>query len=283
MVSENHQKRDAYREKLSEFLKSCRARVTPADLGLPDKRRRRTPGLRREDVASLAGVSVSWYTWLEQGRDIQVSAKVLERISATLRMSEHEREYLYALAQRRPPPPVPRAEATVSATLQNMLNALPFPGLVTNERWDVLGWNDLNNQVFFDFSKVDPAERNLFRVLMLNSDFHQESDEYEVVVRNIVPRFRVDFSQTADVAGFEALINELLEICPTFREHWDSPNVTFKSEGVDDVRHPELGGMNYEYSVYIPEAHPTLRVWLFVPHDDETRKKFRALMRGVEN
>jgi transcriptional regulator with XRE-family HTH domain len=283
VVSQNHVKRDPYREKLSEFLKSCRARVTPADLGLPDKRRRRTPGLRREDVATLAGVSVSWYTWLEQGRDIQVSSKVLERISTTLRMTEHEREYLYALAQRRPPPPTSRQATEVSAMLQGVLDAVPFPALVTNERWDVLAWNEPNRRIFYDYSKLPVSERNIFRVLMLNDDFHLNPEEYEATVRNIVPKFRVDYSQATDVASFEALIDELLELCPTFREHWNSPNVTWSAEGIDDISHPELGGINYVFSSYVPEAHPSLRVWFFVPNNDETRQKFHTLMNGKGN
>src|SRR6188508_2377181 len=108
------------RRQLIDFLKGCRARLTPTQVGLPDTNRRRTPGLRREDVAALAGVSVTWYTWLEQGRDIQVSADVLERISTTLRMSADEREYLFALVQHRPAPPTQTGTETVSPSIKRM-------------------------------------------------------------------------------------------------------------------------------------------------------------------
>ena len=134
------------RRQLIDFLKGCRARLTPTQVGLPDTNRRRTPGLRREDVAALAGVSVTWYTWLEQGRDIQVSADVLERISSTLRMSPDEREYLFALVQHRPAPPTSARVEGVSPATTRMLDSLAVPAIVLTARWDVIGWNQTRAQ-----------------------------------------------------------------------------------------------------------------------------------------
>src|SRR5215467_10114599 len=118
---------DTQRRQLIDFLKGCRARLSPAQVGLPETGRRRTPGLRREDVAALAGVSVTWYTWLEQGREIRVSAEVLERIAATLCMSSTEREFLFALVQQRPAPPVAAPARLVSPSLARMLDAIAVP------------------------------------------------------------------------------------------------------------------------------------------------------------
>src|SRR5690606_19884451 len=129
---------------LSEFLKSCRGRVSPSDVGLPEADRRRTPGLRREDVAALAGVSVTWYTWLEQGRDIHVSAAVLERISATMQLSKDEREYLFALVQHRPAPPLAGHDADASSAVRRMIDTLAVPAIVITARWDVVAWNSLS-------------------------------------------------------------------------------------------------------------------------------------------
>src|SRR5512146_1634846 len=146
---------ETQRRQLIDFLKGCRARLTPAQVGLPDTNRRRTPGLRREDVAALAGVSVTWYTWLEQGRNIQVSADVLERISQTLRMSADEREYLFALVQHRPAPPIQQNKNEVSPTLVRMLDSLGVPAIVMTARWDVVAWNRLA-RVFRDYDKLSP-------------------------------------------------------------------------------------------------------------------------------
>ena len=140
------------------FSQGLSRALSPGEVGLPDTNRRRTPGLRREDVAALAGVSVTWYTWLEQGRNIQVSADVLERICATLRMSSDEREYLFALVQHRPAPPVRARHDAVSPTLARMLDALAVPAIVMTVRWDVIAWNKLACQVFRDYDKLPPEK-----------------------------------------------------------------------------------------------------------------------------
>ena len=134
---------DTQRRQLIDFLKGCRARLSPAQVGLPDTNRRRTPGLRREDVAALAGVSVTWYTWLEQGRKIQVSADVLARVCTTLRMTADEREYLFALVQHRPAPPVSTRTTEASPTLLRMIESLAVPVIVMTARWDVIAWNQI--------------------------------------------------------------------------------------------------------------------------------------------
>jgi transcriptional regulator with XRE-family HTH domain len=155
------------RRQLIDFLKGCRARLTPTQVGLPDTNRRRTPGLRREDVAALAGVSVTWYTWLEQGRDIQVSADVLERISTTLRMSPDEREYLFALVQHRPAPPTPARTEIVSPAIRRMLDALAVPAILLTARWDVIAWNSLI-KVIRDYGALPAERRNLLRILLVD-------------------------------------------------------------------------------------------------------------------
>jgi transcriptional regulator with XRE-family HTH domain len=268
---------DAHRRQLTEFLKSCRARISPGDLGLPDGGRRRTPGLRREDVAALAGVSVTWYTWLEQGRDIRVSAQVLEQISSTLKMSGEERDYLFSLVQHRPAPTVPGTGAQVSEALQRMIDALGVPAIAMTERWDVLAWNTLTARLFRDYNELAPADRNLFRILILNEEYRLEPAEFEAMARRIVPKFRVDFSQSADEEAFEALIGELTEASPKFRELWSCPELATKSEGINAVRHPELGGITFEHSSYVPEGSPRLRLVVFVPHDEESAVKLEAI------
>ncbi len=263
------------RRQLIGFLKGCRARLTPAQVGLPDTNRRRTPGLRREDVAALAGVSVTWYTWLEQGRDIQVSADVLERICTTLRMSTDEREYLFALVQHRPAPPIP-SRAEVSPTLRRMIDALAVPALVMTARWDVIAWNPLAAKVFRDYGELPAEQRNLLKILLVDDDAYQNDPAaYEVMARRVLSKFRVDYSQAPGDTAFEELIDDLSARCSIFRRLWNSGEVSGRSEAV--AYHPALGGVMMEHSSYVPEGSPMLRLVIFVPYDDSSAAKVAAI------
>jgi transcriptional regulator with XRE-family HTH domain len=271
---------DTQRRQLIDFLKGCRARLSPGQVGLPDTNRRRTPGLRREDVAALAGVSVTWYTWLEQGRSIQVSADVLERICSTLRMSADEREYLFALVQHRPAPPVPLRSEEVSPTITRMIGAMGLPAIVMTARWDVIAWNRLATAAFRDYDKLPPERRNLLRILLVDDEAYQgDPPAYEAMARRVLSKFRVDYSQVPGDPAFEELIAELSARCPIFRRLWGSPEVIGRSEAV--AFHP-FGGMTLEHSSYVPEGSPMLRVVIFVPHDDAGYQKIRALLAADE-
>ena len=267
---------ETQRRQLIDFLKGCRARLSPVDVGLPDTNRRRTPGLRREDVAALAGVSVTWYTWLEQGRNIQVSADVLERICATLRMSPDEREYLFALVQHRPAPLISSRADEVTPTLARMLDALAVPALIMTVRWDVMAWNRLATLAFRDYDNLPLEKRNLLRILLVDDKSYQDDPvAYEATARRILAKFRVDYSQAPNDAAFEELIAELEARCPIFRKLWNSPEVRTRSEAV--AYHPQLGGMTFEHSSYVPEGSPTLRLVIFVPYDEVSAAKVAAM------
>jgi transcriptional regulator with XRE-family HTH domain len=268
---------DTPRQQLSDFLKSCRARVSPGELGLPDGSRRRTPGLRREDVAAVAGVSVTWYTWLEQGRDIRVSARVLEKVSSALRLSGDERDFLFSLVQSRPAPPLPTEGVEVDQTLKRMIDSLGVPTIVLNERWDVLAWNALSSAAFRDYGKIAPEDRNLLRILLLRSNDTLTPEDYDAMAHRVIPKFRVDYSQSGDPESFNPLIEELSEACPTFKRLWSTPKIATKSVGMNRIRHPELGVMTFEHSSYVPEGSPTLRIMIFVPADDQTDTRLREL------
>lgn len=267
---------DSRKRQLSEFLKSCRARVLPSDVGLPEADRRRTPGLRREDVAALAGVSVTWYTWLEQGRDIQVSAAVLERIASTLQLSQDEREYLFALVQHRPAPPLSWREAEVTPALQHMLDSIAVPAVVMTARWDVVAWNTLSQRVFRDYSKIPAEQRNLLRILLVDEDVYtQDREIFDAMAQRVVAKFRIDYSPFTGDPDFEELIRELEQRSETFAKLWNSAEVIGRSEAV--VRHPQLGGVTLAHTSYVPEGNPGLRVVIYCPYDDESRAKVEAL------
>lgn len=249
-------------------------------MGLPDQGRRRTPGLRREDVAALAGVSVTWYTWLEQGRDIRVSADVLERICSTLNMSNDERDYLFALVQHRAPPHTTSAEEQVGAALERMLMTLNVPALVKTARWDVIAWNPLVTHVFRDYGELAPENRNLLRLLLVDDCSYQDnSDDYYKTARRVLSKFRVDYSQYSEDPAFEALIEGLNRDSEIFRTLWNSPEVMNRSEAI--AFHPQQGGMRFEHTSYVPEGSPTLRLVIFVPHDEATTKKVEAAAKKV--
>jgi len=264
------------RRQLIDFLKGCRARLTPTQVGLPDTNRRRTPGLRREDVAALAGVSVTWYTWLEQGRDIQVSADVLERISTTLRMSPDEREYLFALVQHRPAPLMPAGAEIVNPSIKRMLDALAVPAIVLTARWDVIAWNHIALKVVRDYSALAPDRRNLLRILLVEDDaYRQNSELYESTARRLLAKFRVDYSQAPGDPAFEDLIAELEVACPIFNRLWGLAEVVGTHEAI--VTHPRAG-LTFEHSSYVPEGSPKQRLIIFTPVNEASVAKVREVI-----
>ena len=267
------------RAQLSEFLKSCRARISPTTLGLPAAGRRRTPGLRREDVAALAGLSATWYTWLEQGRDVRASDRVLESLSRTLRLSTEERDYLFSLAQSRPAPLQPSRVEAVSPAVQRTLDALHVPALVITPRWDVVHWNRMVIKTFRDYSTMPPERRNLVRILLTSPEYQEDPVAYDAMARRVLSKLRVDYSQAGGDPGFEALIDELNEVCPAFHDLWLSPEIMGRSEGVHLLRHPQLGGITFEHTSYVVEGAPSLRVVIFAPHDADSAAKVIRLAR----
>jgi transcriptional regulator with XRE-family HTH domain len=249
-------------------------------VGLPDTNRRRTPGLRREDVAALAGVSVTWYTWLEQGRDIQVSADVLERISSTLRMSPDEREYLFALVQHRPAPPTAARTESVSPTLLRMLDMLALPAMILTRRWDVIAWNRLI-AIIRDYDALPPERRNLLRILLVEDEvYRKDAILYEATARRLLAKFRVDYSQAHGDPAFEELIAELTASCPIFTRLWGLADVVGTHDAV--VTHPRGHGVTFEHTSYVPEGSPNLRLIIFTPANQATAAKVREAIAQIE-
>lgn len=267
------------RAQLSEFLRSCRARLAPGEVGLSAGGRRRTPGLRREDVAALAGLSPTWYTWLEQGRDVRASERVLENLSRVLRLSPEERDYLFLLAQRRPAPILPPSEEVVPDTVKRTLDALNVPAEVITPRWDVVYWNAMVTRCFRDYGALPPDRRNLVRILMTSPEYQEDMEEYEQLARRITAKLRVDYSQAGVDPAFDALIKEVSEASPVFRQMWGSSEVRGRSEGLNRLRHPLLGGITFEHTSYVVEGAPSLRVVIFAPHDPESARKVAELAR----
>jgi transcriptional regulator with XRE-family HTH domain len=266
------------RAQLSEFLKSCRARREPASVGLAPAARRRSKGLRREDVAALAGLSATWYTWLEQGRNVHPSEQILERLSAALGLSSAERDYLFMLAQRRPPPLSPAHGETLRPAVQRMLAAINVPALVHTRRWDVVAWNDICTRCFPDFGARPPSERNLLRILLTEADFRRNPTEQEEIARHILPTVRLDYTQAGDDPVFDALLQELSAACPIFDRLWRSPEISHFREGVYTAVYPDIGPIAFEHTAYSVASSPHLRLLMFSPADEASAVRLSQLM-----
>jgi transcriptional regulator with XRE-family HTH domain len=255
----------------AEFLRRCRARIDPAELGLPRSRIRRTEGLRREDVASLSGVSACWYAWLEQGRDMRVSDDVLERLSLTLRLSEDERVYLFSLVQHRAPRVRQDSQEEAPEDVVRLINALSVPAIAMNLRWDVLAWNRLNSKIYRDYSAVPLEERNLLEILLANPVRHLNPKALESTARKLVARLRFDYSKHSDDPKFEALIRRLSNRSPLFRRMWRMPEFTLRPFGIHQFTHPKWGELAFEHTSCTPDGYPHIRMVICTPENDAAR------------
>jgi len=249
----------------SEFLRRCRSRLDPENVGLPGSARARGGGLRRQDVARLSGVSISWYTWLEQGRDIRVSDDVLDRVSQTLRLSEDERTYLFSLVQRRPPAMATSMLTECPQDVERMVQALPMPAVVMNLRCDVLAWNPVNSVIYRDYGAIAPEERNLLEILMIKPVHSMSPAQQEAMARRLIGRLRFDFSRCADDPKFEALLRRLMTLSPIFRKLWRTADFALRAYGPHAFTHARFGDLVFEHTSYVPDGYPTIRVVICTP------------------
>ena len=260
----------------AEFLRACRARIKPSDLGLPEPQRRRTEGLRREDVAALSGVSVAWYTWLEQGRQMRVSDEVLERICHTFRLTEDERVYLFSLVQQRPPRLQHDGPLGAPPEVVRMIEAAAIPAVILNLRWDPLAWNKLNSVLLRDYDALPTGQRNLLEILFTNVPA-ANSAEYEKMLARVLAKLRVDYSKSGKDPLFESLIRRMENLSPLFRRMWRAPEINVRSFGEYRIRHPEFGELAFENTAYVPDGHPAIRVVMLIPMDEPTRQAIETV------
>jgi len=251
------------RRELGAFLSSRRARLRPDEFGLP-KGPRRTPGLRREEVALLSGVSVSWYTWLEQGRDIQPSANALHRLSNILKLDRIESAHLFALSARTPPPATP--DENLSEGLRKLVEALnPTPAYIRNTRLDILAWNPAIADLFVDYGTLQPHERNTLRLLFLHQPYQTLIQEWEQMARGMIATFRAARAQATDKTPFDSLIKELSSLSTEFRLWWQDTDVRGFDEGCKRLRHPKMGHIEFTYIALAPTDRPDLSLVTYIP------------------
>jgi transcriptional regulator with XRE-family HTH domain len=263
---------------LTDFLRTRRAQVTPAQVGLEANGRRRTPGLRREEVAQLAGVGLSWYTWLEQGRDIHPSAHVLDAIARVLALDAAERAHLFHLARVELPLPEGDYPRQASPELRAIVAGLvPHPAFVTGPRADLLAWNRPAVAVFTDFGAMPPEGRNLLRWLFADPARDHTAATWEDTAKHTLARFRAQHARRPDDPSFAALIEELSAVSPEFRAWWPRHEVVAEQAGTKTIDGHALGTLRLHHLQSTPTSDPELRLTMYVPADAETRRILTSL------
>jgi len=268
------------RDELADFLRRRREALRPEELGLPALGRRRTPGLRREEVAQLAGVGVTWYTWLEQGRDVRASLDVLEAIARALRLTPAERTHLIVLGRGEPPPPQPAGCERPSPVLRRMLRSLePSPAFILGRRWDYLDWNRAACALFGDLDRIPRERRNHIWLNFTDPARRELIADWERYARHMVAKLRADTSQLVGDPQFEELIGALRSASPEFCRYWSRHEVAWRGEGVSELRHPKLGALRFDRAVFSPLEAPEQRLVLYTPHpQSDTAAKMRRLL-----
>jgi transcriptional regulator with XRE-family HTH domain len=265
---------------LGSYLKDRRAKLDPAAFGFPQERRR-TPGLRREEVAQRANISSTWYTWLEQGRGGAPSAHVLDRIARALMLTDVEREHLFLLGLGHAPEVRYRKDEGVTPRLQRVLDALELsPALVRTATWDVVAWNRAATVMLTDYGSVPPEQRNILRFIFLDPRVRAAQYDWESVARMVVSAFRVDAARAGAAAEVEPLVDELCRRSPEFKALWKDNDVRSHGEGTKHMRHPVIGALAFEYSAFAVDGRPDLNMVVYNPATPADAQKIRSLMGG---
>jgi hypothetical protein len=261
------------RTELGKFLKARRARLSPGDFGLPRGSRRRTPGLRREEAALLAGVGVTWYTWLEQGRQINASTQVLDAVARTLRLDRAEREHLYRLAEATPVR-TERVRTTVPDTLREIVHSLePLPAILVNSRFDILVSNNAHKELFRDWHAMPCIHKNALWCCITEPSARDKFPEYSQQVRYMVARLRSGYGRHVGDQDWEEDIRRLAALSREFTELWARHEVAEPEPRVLTYLHPEAGPLSLAISeLNVPDL-PEARITVYTPCDENTRAK----------
>jgi transcriptional regulator with XRE-family HTH domain len=260
---------DTRRKELGEFLQAMRQRCVPAAWGFPAGHRRRTQGLRREEVAQLASISPTWYTWIEQGRDVRVSAEVLDRLAQALRLSMAERSYLFEIADRRDPQGGGADDDTPPAVLLDLLADIEVPAYIMGRSWDLLGWNATAAELFAGWLDQPPSAAeplpNLLRFVFLNSAARQFVVDWEARARRLCAEFRADSRARLTEPAVLRLLDELNGQSAEFALYWKQHDVLERQGGERSFNHPQRGRVCYRQLTLRPEEQDHLKLVLLKP------------------
>jgi transcriptional regulator with XRE-family HTH domain len=266
----------ARRAELADFLRQRRAQVSPERFGIERNGRRRTPGLRREEVAQLAGVGLSWYTWLEQGRDIKPSAQVLDALARVLLLDAGERAHLFHLARVELPLPAADYLREAPQELRALVDALvPHPAYLLSPRTDVLAWNSAATAMLGTPPPGPDGPPNL--LWWLFTDTVDRGAQWDETGRATLARFRAEHARRIGDPGFDRLIEALSRESERFRTLWPEHEVMTGHLGTKVIDHPQLGTLRLYHLQSIPAEHPDLRLTQFAPADEATRDALAQL------
>lgn len=261
------------------FLKDRRARLDPAAFGF-SVGRRRTPGLRREEVAQRAHLSATWYTWIEQGRGGAPSLDVLDRVATALMLTAAEREHLFLLAGRQQPS---RRHTTdiVTERLQRLLDSLEFsPAYVKTSAWDVVAWNEAAAAVLTDYGALAPKDRNILRILFRDTRARATMRNWAKDARKAIATFRLEVSRAGASENVQALVEELSHASPDFAAMWRDNDVSSYGEGTKYVEHTLTGRLTLEYSALAIDSRTDLGLVVFTPATAADAARVKTLKRA---
>ena len=260
----------ARRKALGEFLHVIRSRSQPADFGFPAGNRRRTAGLRREEAAQLVGISPTWYTWIEQGREVNVSAEALDRLAMTLRLTRSERAYLFEMADRRDPQESMPENDNPPPALVELLDDISAPAYLMGRYWDVLGWNEAAAELFTGWLDVPRGENepppNMLRFVFLRPETRSFLVESVIRARRITAEFRADCRTRLEEPALQKLVDELTQASPEFALFWKQHDVLERQGGQRDFNHPLRGLVSYQQITLHPVEQEQLKLVMLKPN-----------------
>jgi transcriptional regulator with XRE-family HTH domain len=267
---------DLRRRELGAFLRNRRERIRPEQVGLRSLRRRRTPGLRREEVAQLAGVGVTWYTWLEQGRNINPSAQVLDAIARTLQFDVHEHSHLFTLAGVAPTTIADECHA-LCPTVQPLIDQLePYPAMVVNARLDLLAYNRAYASFFDDLDTIPTEDRNILWLVFTHPQWRSAIVDWDDVA-GLVAEYRAAMAEHLDDPAWKTLVARLHRSSPEFGAIWERHDVQLADSRMKRTRHPTAGLLNLVYTNLWIGQHVGIRIVAFTPADERTRQRLETL------
>ena len=265
---------------LGDYLRNRRTKLDPASFGFAVGRRR-TSGLRREEVAQRANISATWYTWLEQGRGGRPSADVLDRIARALTLTVVEREHLFLIGLGRSPDIRYRGGDAITPRLQRLLDTLVYcPAIVRTATWDVVAWNRAAAAVLTDYGALPPDQRNVLRMIFCDRGVRAVQPEWEAVARFVVAAFRIDAARAGADREIVPLVEELCRTSPEFASMWRDNDVQTHGDGVKHLRHPQVGLLALEYSAFAVDGRPDLSLIVYNPATSADQGLIETLVAG---
>lgn len=274
------------RHELAAFLRHRREHITPEQVGLPRGRRRRTPGLRREEVAQLSAVGVTWYTWLEQARNIQVSVQVLDALARTLLLDASERAHLFNLAGAIDPAPGTNCAAVTDAQRILLEQLEPLPACISNSRYDILAYNRTYGLLLCDLDAVAPADRNCMVLCYTNPDWQSAIVRLEETMRLMAAKFRANMAEHLGEPAWKMLLKRLMTESAEFREAWERHEVVGARSKRKQFRNSHVGLLTLDHTDLWLGPHNGPRMVTYAPADEESRRgleKLRAIALEKES